>query len=56
METFGGSAITGGGGKPGISPVIQGDDTRSLTFRFGVMGDVRRNDEGGGGNPFGVPP
>ena len=49
------NTVTGGGGQPGISPVIQGSDTGSPNVQVGVMDDVRRDYKGGGGHPCGVP-
>ena len=49
------NAATGGGGQPGVSPVLQGGDVGSSDVRVGFMGTVRRKNEGGGGKPLGVP-
>ena len=55
LDEVGEVAATGGGIQPGIRPVIQGSGTGSINVRVGVMGDVRRDDEGGGGQPQEVP-
>ena len=36
------NAATGGGGQPGVSPVLQGGDVGSSDVRVGFMGTVRR--------------
>ena len=55
MEKVKENTVTGGGGQPGISPVIQGSDTGSPYFWFRVMVNSRRGDEGSGGHSCGVP-
>ena len=47
-----GKAITaGGGGHPGARTILQGGDTGIPDVQVGVLGDVRRDDTGGGGYP-----
>ena len=53
MEKVGEAAATRGDIQPDIGPVLQGSG--SPTVWVGFMGDVRRNDEFGGGYPHGVP-
>ena len=55
MEKVGEDYATGGGRQPGIDPVIQVGGTGSRTVLFRVMGNARRDDEGGGSHPHGVP-
>ena len=54
-EKVGEATATGGGGKPGIGPVLQGGGIGSPTVWVGVMGYVRHDDDGGGGHSRGVP-
>ena len=43
------------GKQPGFIPVLQGSDIGGSSVQFGFMVILRRNNEGGGGNPLGVP-
>ena len=54
MEKVGRDAATGGGGHMGVIHVLKGSDTGSPDVRVGVMVNVRQDDEGGGGHPYGV--
>ena len=55
METVEKNSATGMGRQTGVRPVLQGGDIDGPAFWVGVMGDVRRNDEGGGGHPCWAP-
>ena len=55
MEKVRGAAAAGGVVQPGVGPVIQVGGTGYPTVWVGVMGNVRCDDEGGGGNSRGIP-
>ena len=46
----------GGGGNPGIIPVLQGGDTGGIDVQVRIMVNFRHDNECGGGNPRGFPP
>ena len=56
MDKVGKDSVSGGGGYPEIGPVLQGSGTCGATLWVRVMGNVRRDDEGGVGKPQGVHP
>ena len=45
---------TGGRRQMGIIPILRGGDTGCISVWVRVLGAIRRNDAGGGGNPQGV--
>ena len=53
MEKLEKNATTGGDVKTGVIPVLQGSDTGCPNVRVVVMGAVRCNYEGGGGQSCG---
>ena len=55
MEKVREAAAVGGGKQPGVGPVPQVGGTGYPTVWVGVMGNVRCDDEGGGGNSRGIP-
>ena len=54
MDKVGKTAVTGGGGDPGVRLVLQGGDTGDPAVQVECMGTVRRDDEDCGGQPCGV--
>ena len=50
MEKFEKDAVIGGSIQPRVIPVIQGSDTGGPAVLFGVMGAIKRDDEGSGGH------
>ena len=55
MEKFEKDAVIGGSIQPRVIPVIQVSDTGGPAVLFGVMGAIKRDDEGSGGHLCGVP-
>ena len=46
--------FTGGGGKPGVRPVLKGDGTGGPDLQVRLLGAVRRDDAGSGSHPYEV--